>query len=135
MPLTRNRPVIPAALPRWACEKQRRQCDILSRHARAKQRDSRGEWNGYQVSNEHVMNYTDVDGMRYFWVTVKGLDNDRMYGYYFLVDGKKRWATLMRALCSTRGMTNILPPTFSPAFLNILTTRFRMCLSPFIREA
>ncbi len=49
-----------------------------------------GEWNGYQVSNEHVMNYTDVDGMRYFWVTVKGLDNDRMYGYYFLVDGSKK---------------------------------------------
>lgn len=49
-----------------------------------------GEWTGYEVSNDHVMNYTDVDGLRYFWVTVGGLDNSRMYGYYFLVDGNLR---------------------------------------------
>lgn len=46
-----------------------------------------GAWNDYAVSNDYVMNYTDVDGMRYFWITVSGLDNDKMYGYYFLVDG------------------------------------------------
>ncbi len=46
-----------------------------------------GAWNDYTVSNDNVMNYTDVDGMRYFWTTIKGLDNDTMYGYYFLVDG------------------------------------------------
>ncbi len=46
-----------------------------------------GAWNGYEVSNDYVMNYTDVNDMRYFWVTVNGLDNDTMYGYYFLVDG------------------------------------------------
>ena len=46
-----------------------------------------GAWNGYEVSNDNVMNYTDVNGMRYFWVTVNGLDNDTMYGYYFLVNG------------------------------------------------
>lgn len=49
-----------------------------------------GAWNGYEVSNDYVMSYTDVDGMRYFWVTVNGLDNDTMYGYYFLVDGSLR---------------------------------------------
>ena len=27
--------------------------------------------------------------MRYFWTTVKGLENDKMYGYYFLADGNK----------------------------------------------
>lgn len=48
-----------------------------------------GEWNDYEISNDYVMNYTDVNGMRYFWTTVKGLENDKMYGYYFLVDGNK----------------------------------------------
>ncbi len=46
-----------------------------------------GEWTDYAISNECVMNYTDVEGMRYFWTTVKGLENDRPYGYYYLVDG------------------------------------------------
>lgn len=46
-----------------------------------------GAWNGYTVSNDNVMNYVDVDDMRYFWTTVKGLDNDKMYGYYYIVDG------------------------------------------------
>lgn len=49
-----------------------------------------GEWNGYEVSNDYVMNYTDVNDLRYFWITVKGLENDRMYGYYFLIDGNLR---------------------------------------------
>lgn len=46
-----------------------------------------GAWNDYTVDNKYVMNYQDVDGMRYFWVTVDGLDNTKQYGYYFLVDG------------------------------------------------
>ena len=46
-----------------------------------------GEWDDYAISNDNVMYYTDIDGLRYFWVTVNGLDNDTMYGYYFLVDG------------------------------------------------
>ena len=46
-----------------------------------------GSWDDYQVNNDRVMNYTDVDGMRYFWITVNGLENDRQYGYYYLVDG------------------------------------------------
>lgn len=49
-----------------------------------------GEWNDYEVSNDYVMNYTNVGDMRYFWTTVKGLDNEKQYGYYFLVDGSKR---------------------------------------------
>lgn len=49
-----------------------------------------GAWNNYEISNDYVMNYTDVNGMRYFWVTVNDLDNDTMYGYYFLVDGSMR---------------------------------------------
>lgn len=46
-----------------------------------------GEWNGYEITESSVMNYTDADGMRYFWTTVSGLDNSKRYGYYFLVDG------------------------------------------------
>lgn len=46
-----------------------------------------GAWDDYSVSYDNVMNYTDVNGMRYFWITVSGLDNDEMYGYYFIVDG------------------------------------------------
>jgi len=49
-----------------------------------------GAWNGYEVSDDYVMNYTDINGLRYFWITVKGLENDKMYGYYFLVDGDLR---------------------------------------------
>jgi len=46
-----------------------------------------GEWNDYELSNDYVMNYTESDGLRYFWITVNGLENDEVYGYYFLVDG------------------------------------------------
>ncbi|MDE6554180.1 MAG: hypothetical protein K2K98_14655, partial [Muribaculaceae bacterium] len=34
-----------------------------------------GEWNDYTPDNKYMMKYQDVDGMRYFWVTVDGLDN------------------------------------------------------------
>lgn len=47
-----------------------------------------GEWNDYALKNEQVMNYTDVNGQRYFWITVNGLANDKMYGYYFIIDGE-----------------------------------------------
>ncbi len=46
-----------------------------------------GAWNDYTPDNQYTMKYQDVDGMRYFWVTVDGLDNTKQYGYYFLVDG------------------------------------------------
>lgn len=48
-----------------------------------------GAWDNYAMSADNVMNYTDVDGMRYFWKTIDGLDNDMMYGYYFVIDGSK----------------------------------------------
>lgn len=44
-------------------------------------------WNDYTVSDENVMSYQDYEGNRYFWTTVTGLDNDKYYPYYFLVDG------------------------------------------------
>ena len=46
-----------------------------------------GAWNDYVADNKYMMKYQDVNGMRYFWVTVDGLDNTAQYGYYFLVDG------------------------------------------------
>ncbi|MDE5872028.1 MAG: Por secretion system protein, partial [Muribaculaceae bacterium] len=49
-----------------------------------------GAWNGYTPDNKYMMKYQDVDGLRYFWVTVDGLDNTKQYGYYFLVDGSMK---------------------------------------------
>lgn len=49
-----------------------------------------GAWNGYTPDNRYMMKYQDVDGLRYFWVTVDGLDNAAQYGYYFLVDGSQK---------------------------------------------
>ncbi|MEG0560029.1 MAG: alpha-amylase family glycosyl hydrolase [Muribaculaceae bacterium] len=42
-----------------------------------------GEWNNYKPMNANLMNY---QGDKYFWVTVPGLDMNKEYGYYFLVD-------------------------------------------------
>ena len=56
-----------------------------------------GAWNNYDYTDSQVMNYQDVTVTnsqgeeqlnRYFWITVEGLDNDKMYGYYFVVDGQ-----------------------------------------------
>lgn len=46
-----------------------------------------GAWNDYAIENDYVMHYTDVNNLRYFWITIPGLKNDTMYGYYFIVDG------------------------------------------------
>ncbi|MCM1452508.1 MAG: alpha-amylase family glycosyl hydrolase [Clostridium sp.] len=46
-----------------------------------------GAWNGYEASAKGVMNYADVDGIRYFWTKVSGLDPDTEYPYYYLIDG------------------------------------------------
>ena len=46
-----------------------------------------GAWNDYAIENDQVMNYTDYNNMRYFWITIPALDYDKMYGYYFIVDG------------------------------------------------
>lgn len=46
-----------------------------------------GAWNNYAIENDQVMYYTDVDDLRYFWITIQGLENDKRYGYYFIVDG------------------------------------------------
>lgn len=42
-----------------------------------------GEWDDYKVLNSNLMNY---QGNKYFWVTVSGLDMNKEYGYYFIVD-------------------------------------------------
>ncbi|MDE6289976.1 MAG: hypothetical protein K2M16_00445, partial [Muribaculaceae bacterium] len=49
-----------------------------------------GAWNDYTPDNRYTMKYQDVDGLRYFWTTVDGLDNSARYGYYFLVDGSQK---------------------------------------------
>lgn len=45
-----------------------------------------GSWNDYAVNSDGVMKYQDYNGNRYFWTTVKGLDADTKYPYYFIVD-------------------------------------------------
>lgn len=44
-------------------------------------------WDNYNVVNENVMYYQDYNGYRYFWITVEGLEADKLYPYYYLVDG------------------------------------------------
>lgn len=46
-----------------------------------------GAWNDYVPTNNQVMNYVDYQGYRYFWTNVEGLDPDRRYPYYYIVDG------------------------------------------------
>ncbi len=47
-------------------------------------------WDGYQALSKNVMNYTDVDGLRYFWITISGLDPNTEYVYYYLIDGTSK---------------------------------------------
>ena len=49
-----------------------------------------GSWNHYSEDDQYTMNYQDYDGQRYFWTSVKGLDETSLYPYYFVVDGLKR---------------------------------------------
>ena len=46
-----------------------------------------GSWDNYQILDQRIMKYQDVDGVRYFWTTVEGLDPDVEYPYYYVVDG------------------------------------------------
>ena len=48
-----------------------------------------GSWNDYSEDDQYTMNYQDYDGQRYFWTSVKGLDETSLYPYYFVVDGLK----------------------------------------------
>ncbi|RXI24051.1 MAG: hypothetical protein C7K11_02750 [Candidatus Amulumruptor caecigallinarius] len=44
-------------------------------------------WDDYQTLDKNVMSYQDYNGYRYFWIKVSGLDPDKQYPYYFIVDG------------------------------------------------
>jgi hypothetical protein len=46
-----------------------------------------GSWDDYETLDSNVMSYQDYNGYRYFWITVKGLDPNKAYPYYFNVDG------------------------------------------------
>ena len=46
-----------------------------------------GSWDEYRMLNDRVMSYQDYNGQRYFWITIKGLDNSTPYPYYYLIDG------------------------------------------------
>ncbi len=43
-------------------------------------------WDNYSAMSKNVMNYTDINDVRYFWITVSGLDPNTEYGYYYLID-------------------------------------------------
>ena len=45
-----------------------------------------GAWDDYKAKGTNVMKYTDVDGIRYFWTKVSGLDSDTEYPYYYIID-------------------------------------------------
>lgn len=56
-------------------------------------------WDDYQVLDKNIMKYQDYQGYRYFFTTVSGLDNNKDYPYYYLVDASYKvgdpYATLM----------------------------------------
>lgn len=43
-------------------------------------------WDDYQKLDRNIMSYQDYEGQRYFWIRVSGLDPDKSYPYYYLVD-------------------------------------------------
>ncbi len=43
-------------------------------------------WDEYQTLDKNVMKYQDYNGNRYFWTTVTGLDPNKEYPYYYVVD-------------------------------------------------
>lgn len=43
-------------------------------------------WDDYKSLDKNVMKYQDYNGNRYFWITVSGLDPDKEYPYYYIVD-------------------------------------------------
>lgn len=47
-----------------------------------------GSWNNYELTPAQQMNYTDVDGQRYFWLNMEGLEQGKDYIYYYLMDGQ-----------------------------------------------
>ncbi len=51
-----------------------------------------GSWDDYNTLNRNVMSYQDYQGNRYFWITVKGLEDGVAYPYYYLVDGSTKVA-------------------------------------------
>lgn len=46
-----------------------------------------GSWNDYAVTPSQVMDYQDVDGIRYFHTTVASLADGKDHMYYYIVDG------------------------------------------------
>ncbi len=45
-----------------------------------------GSWEDYAIDLDNTMYYTDVDGFRYFWKSVSGLEKNTPYIYYYLID-------------------------------------------------
>ncbi|MGM9821585.1 MAG: alpha-amylase family glycosyl hydrolase [Muribaculaceae bacterium] len=45
-----------------------------------------GSWNNYALTADQQMNYCDVNGIRYFWITIGGLDKATDYVYYYMLD-------------------------------------------------
>ena len=46
-----------------------------------------GSWDSYALSDAGAMYLDQVDGIEYFWQTVKGIKDGETYLYYYLVDG------------------------------------------------
>jgi len=49
-----------------------------------------GSWDNYELKDERVMKRHEYQGNYYFWTTVKGLNPDEKYPYYFIVDGSTK---------------------------------------------
>jgi len=51
-----------------------------------------GSWNGYDITPSQVMNYQDVNGIRYFWTNLPDIADGKDYIYYYIVDGSTQVA-------------------------------------------
>ncbi len=48
-----------------------------------------GDWNNYEADDSSLMNCCVENDIKYFWITVDGLDDGQPHPYCFLVDGVK----------------------------------------------
>lgn len=48
-----------------------------------------GSWNDYAIVQSSVMNLQTIDGIRYFWTRIEGLNDGKDYIYFYNVDGKQ----------------------------------------------
>lgn len=73
-----------------------------------------GSWTGYDTENPIKMYRQTVDGIPYFWTTVSGLEADKTYLYYYLVDGSYKVGDPYARLVLDPNNDKYIPSTVYP---------------------